>query len=114
MAREWSYWTRNKLEILSGYLSAFTSASRRSRERIFLDLMAGQPENVDRDTGETFDGSPLIAMNTDPPFTRLRFCELEPNASALDAALRTRFPEIRGTGLCPVIATRRSVRRFRN
>jgi three-Cys-motif partner protein len=50
MARPWSYWTRNKLEILAGYLQAFNSAAQRSRHRIYLDLMAGQPENVDRDT----------------------------------------------------------------
>jgi three-Cys-motif partner protein len=73
-------------------LSAFISASQTSRERIYLDLMAGQPENVDRDTGERFDGSPLIAMKADPPFTRLRFCELEPLASELDVALRAQFP----------------------
>jgi hypothetical protein len=38
--------------------------------------MAGQPENVDRDTGQRFDGSALIAMKADPSFTQLRFCEL--------------------------------------
>jgi three-Cys-motif partner protein len=92
MARPWSYWTRNKLEILAGYLRAFNNAARRSPQRIYLDLMAGQPENVDRDTGERFDGSPLIAMKADPPFTRLRFCELGPRATKLEAALREQFP----------------------
>lgn len=92
MSRQWSYWTRNKLEILAGYLRGFTTASKSSRERIYLDLMAGQPENVDRDTQETFDGSPIIALRVSPPFTRLRFCELEPVASELTAALQARFP----------------------
>ena len=32
--REWQYWTRNKLEILAGYLPAFdTAAKDRSSER---------------------------------------------------------------------------------
>jgi three-Cys-motif partner protein len=92
MPRPWSYWTRNKLEILAGYLPAFNSAARRSPHRIYLDLMAGQPENVDRDTRERFDGSPLIAMKADPPFTRLRFCELGPLATELEAALGAQFP----------------------
>ena len=92
MPRPWSYWTRNKLEILTGYLEAFNSAAQRSPHRIYLDLMAGQPENVYRDTGDRFDGSPLIAMKTNPPFTRLRFCELGPVATSLEAALRTQFP----------------------
>jgi hypothetical protein len=53
MAREWSYWTRNKLEILAKYLPAFTTASRNEAgERICLDLMAGQPKNVERHTGD--------------------------------------------------------------
>jgi hypothetical protein len=55
MARPWSYWTRNKLEMLTGYLPAFNRASQPSAERVYIDLMAGQPENVDRDTGQRFD-----------------------------------------------------------
>lgn len=93
-ARPWSYWTRNKLEILSGYLPAFTKAvSGKSSECIYLDLMAGQPKNVERYTGAEFDGSPVVAMNAQPPFTRLRFGELNPaRARALDQHLREKFP----------------------
>jgi len=46
--REWQYWTRNKLEILAGYLPAFNSASARSEERLYIDLMAGQPVNREK------------------------------------------------------------------
>jgi three-Cys-motif partner protein len=92
--REWSYWTRNKLEILTDYLPAFTTAvSGRSPECIYLDLMAGQPKNVERHTGAEFDGSPIVAMKTQPPFTRLRFGELNATrAAALDTHLREAFP----------------------
>jgi len=42
--REWQYWTRNKLSILAGYLPAFNVASsKRSPERLYIDLMAGEP-----------------------------------------------------------------------
>lgn len=55
--------------------------------------MAGQPSNVERYTGAEFDGSPIVAMNTDPPFTRLRFGELRPGrARALDTHLRQKYP----------------------
>lgn len=93
-AREWSYWTRNKLEILSGYLPSFTQAvSGKSSECIYLDLMAGQPKNVERHTGAEFDGSPVVAMRTRPPFSRLRFGEVNPaRAAELDAYLREQFP----------------------
>lgn len=65
--RGWNYWTRNKLEILAGYLPAFNNASKKASERIYLDLMAGRPVNVDAVTGEVFDGSARIAMASGRP-----------------------------------------------
>lgn len=50
--REWQYWTRNKLEILAGYLPAFNVAAKRSEERLYIDLMAGEPVNREKITGE--------------------------------------------------------------
>jgi three-Cys-motif partner protein len=92
-ARPWSYWTRNKLEILKDYLPAFTTASSKSSECVYLDLMAGQPKNIERHTGTEFDGSPVLAMKTRPAFSRLRFGELSPTRAAeLDTHLRGQFP----------------------
>ena len=55
--------------------------------------MAGQPKNVERHTGAEFDGSPVIAMNALPPFSRLRFGELNSaRARALESHLRETFP----------------------
>ena len=74
--REWPYWTRNKLEILGGYLSAFNQASSgMSSERIYIDLMAGEPFNRDAQTREEFDGSARLALSASPVFTRLAFCD---------------------------------------
>ncbi len=92
MPREWSYWTRNKLEILAGYLPAFNRASTRSRHRLYIDLMAGVPVNVNKETGEEFDGSARLALAASPAFTRFALCEMPEVASALDADLRERFP----------------------
>lgn len=91
--REWHYWTRNKLTILEDYLPAFTTASTRSPSTLFLDLMAGQPENQSKDTGENFDGSPRIAMDTEPKFKKLAFGELNRrNADAIQADLADQHP----------------------
>ena len=91
--REWQYWTRNKLEILAGYLPAFnTAAKNRSPERLYIDLMAGEPVNLERVTGEEFDGSARLALSTSPPFTKLAFCEMPDKARMLNADLRQRFP----------------------
>ena len=82
-ARGWSYWSRNKLEILQGYLPAFNQAAKSVEERIYLDLMAGEPENFDRDTEKKFDGSARIALSTTPSFTRFAFGELPPRAARI-------------------------------
>lgn len=94
MPRSWGFWTRYKLELLQRYLDAFTTTTKNlSPKRVYLDLFGGEPENVDRDTQNPIDGSARVALNTDdPPFTHLRFFELEPNATKLRQALSGEFP----------------------
>lgn len=93
MARPWGIWTQNKLDVLGLYLDAFTTASTRAGETIYLDLFAGEPDNEDRLTGEVIDGSARIALLVDnPPFTHLRFFETESKARSLEAGLRRDFP----------------------
>ncbi|WP_072805248.1 three-Cys-motif partner protein TcmP [Rhodococcoides yunnanense] len=90
--REWSYWTVNKLQILSDYLPAFNKAAKRSDERLYIDLMAGQAANVERYTGKQLAGSPRRALESDPGFTHHAFCELPKNAGALEDNLRRTYP----------------------
>ncbi|MGY1946158.1 three-Cys-motif partner protein TcmP [Nocardia asiatica] len=91
MARKWSYWTKNKLQILGDYAPAFNTASKKRSERLYLDLMAGRPENEERLTGEKIDGSARRVLSAEPGFTRHVFFELPPNAARLDAALTAQF-----------------------
>ncbi|MFC9993100.1 three-Cys-motif partner protein TcmP [Nocardia sp. NPDC127526] len=93
MAREWSYWTSNKLNILGDYVPAFNTASKRSSERLYLDLMAGRPENVERLSGSVIDGSPRRVLSANPGFTRHVFFELPANADKLEVVLRKEFPQ---------------------
>jgi three-Cys-motif partner protein len=91
--RFWGFWTRGKLDLLRSYLAAFAKASKRSPQRIYLDLFAGGPEGRDRLTGELIPGSPRIALSVgQPQFSVLRFFEQEPTASALRSALTAEFP----------------------
>jgi three-Cys-motif partner protein len=92
MARDWGYWTVQKLEILRDYLPAFTTASKRAGATVYLDLFAGAAENVSRDTGEIIDGSPRIALATRPEFTKVALFELPAHAPKLEAALRATYP----------------------
>jgi three-Cys-motif partner protein len=91
--REWQYWTRNKLSILAGYLPAFNIASsKKSSERLYIDLMAGDPFNRDAQTGEESDGSARLALTSAPPFARIALCEMPWKAAALEKDLRARHP----------------------
>ena len=91
--REWQYWTRNKLEILAGYLPAFNGASAKARHRVYIDLMAGDPFNRDRATGVEFDGSARLALSSEPGFTKLAFCEMPTKAAKLQRDLPARYPD---------------------
>ncbi|MBO0854566.1 MAG: three-Cys-motif partner protein TcmP, partial [Nocardia sp.] len=93
MARQWSYWTNNKLLILGDYVNAFNIASKSAKETVYLDLMAGQPENTARHTGEKIDGSPRRVLAADNGFTRHVFCELPDRATQLENTLRHDFPD---------------------
>ena len=93
MSRTWGYWTRGKLDVLRQYLDAFTTASKSTSERIYIDAFAGDPENVDRLTGNEIEGSARIALSIDnPPFTHIRLFETEPKAKKLESVLRADFP----------------------
>jgi hypothetical protein len=46
--RSWGWWTEQKLDILGDYLAAFTTACKRAGQTVYLDLFAGQPDNVER------------------------------------------------------------------
>ena len=79
--------------MLREYLDRFTTTTKgKSTEALYLDVFGGQPENRERYTNETLDGSSRIALSiNDPPFTRLRFFELEPYANRLANSLGSEF-----------------------
>lgn len=92
--RDWGDWTELRLEILTQYLDRFTTASKSVGARVFLDAFAGQGRGRSRSTGDVFEGSARIALNTDgPPFSHLRYLEPDPdNARKLQADLQQEYP----------------------
>ena len=90
--RSWGWWTEQKLDVLTDYLGAFTRASTKAQTTVYLDLFAGQPENVSRGRdGHLIRGSARRALDTRPPFTVLRFFELASRASSLDRVLKAEY-----------------------
>jgi three-Cys-motif partner protein len=93
--RSWGYWTQLKLAILNDYLPAFLRASSgRAAEFVYLDAFAGEGRGIDRLTGEEFNGSARIALETDVAggFTRLRYFEQANKAKELQDKLTTDYP----------------------
>lgn len=96
-ARPSGDWAREKLFIVARYIDIFTTGQKRKwPRRAFVDLMAGPGLCVDRETGEEFAGSPLLALRTKTPFTDVVFVELD---AELRAALAQRMsaPDLRPT-----------------
>lgn len=93
MPRSWGWWTEQKLDILGDYLSAFTRASTRAGQTVYLDLFAGQPDNVSRDQERRpIRGSARRALDAKPALSHMRFFELASNASNLQRALTAEYP----------------------
>lgn len=91
--RSWGWWTEQKLDVLADYLTAFTRASAKAKATVYLDLFAGQAENVSRSRDEhPIRGSARRALDTQPPFTVLQFFELASRAGSLDRALKAEYP----------------------
>ena len=86
------YWTEVKLDVLSKYLTAFNSASRRAKSTVYLDLFGGSLSHTLEDSGKTFPGSTARAICTEPQFSRLVFWELDAQAAALKSDLEKEFP----------------------
>ena len=89
----WDWWSEVKLQVLAGYLNAFTRAVRgRSREAIYLDLFAGSFVNERRHGSGTFPGSSQVALDANPQFTRLALFELPGPAERLRQAIEEARP----------------------
>ena len=92
MNREWGFWSEVKLDALERYLQRFNTASRSAQTVLYLDLFAGSILNVRRDQpNKTFEGSTVRALRAEPPFTHLRFFELEAKAESLNSQLDQQF-----------------------
>lgn len=92
--RDWGFWTEQKLQMLADYLPAFTKAAKNKARgtTIYLDLFAGDIRNMSRTTGEEISGSPKVALDSTPEFTKVRLFELPPYAARLEADLLAEYP----------------------
>ncbi len=76
---EIGYWSEVKLEILRKYAAAYSRilAAQPSLQHIYVDAFSGAGKHISRSTGEFVLGSPLNALNLDPPFREYHFIDLD-------------------------------------
>lgn len=104
-ARDAGLWAKEKLDFLDEFGPPALAATKKKRDRIFLDLFAGPGLNVVPETGEEFPGSPMrVATLTAPRdprthFTRGIFCNLDEDCHT---ALRQRLGALQADGRCVV------------
>lgn len=85
--RDANPWARYKLDIVECYLPAFSKACQRAGQHYVVDAFAGPGVNVFRDDGERRWGTPLVALHSDPPVTRVLAMDTDDRSLA---ALRAR------------------------
>jgi three-Cys-motif partner protein len=101
-------WTDEKLQVLEGYLSAYTTALKNTSFRKgYIDAFAGTgyreaperlellPDLVDEEPQTLLDGSARIALRTQPPFDGFVFIEQHGGRRAQLEQLKDEFPEHR-------------------
>ena len=77
-------WSEVKLAIIKEYASAYSKimdsqrrAKIRSLRGLYIDAYAGPGYHLSKRSGELVEGSPLIAINTDPPFHEYHFIDTD-------------------------------------
>lgn len=77
---EIGYWSEIKLDIIRDYVKAYSTilAAQKSPplHHVYIDAFAGAGVHKSKKTGEEIEGSPVIAVNTQPPFKEYHFIDL--------------------------------------
>ena len=78
LVRDSGPWAKDKLYYVGRYMSIFNGGMKNFwPQRGYIDLMAGPGVCKDRDSGDEFDGSPLLALASEPPFRRALLADVD-------------------------------------
>ena len=76
---EIGYWSELKLEIIQKYAQAYSTVISKQPsicEYVYIDAFAGAGVHISKQTKEYLTGSPLNALNVEPPFNEFHFIDL--------------------------------------
>jgi three-Cys-motif partner protein len=76
---EIGYWSEVKLDIIRDYAKAYSTilAAQPRLYHVYVDAFAGAGVHLSKLRGEGIPGSPLIAVDTEPPFREYHFIDLD-------------------------------------
>ncbi len=77
---EVGYWSEVKLDIVREYATAYSTIMARQemiRKHVYIDAFAGAGVHMSKQTRKFIPGSPLNALNVEPPFSELHFVDLD-------------------------------------
>jgi three-Cys-motif partner protein len=101
-ARAVGRWATTKLRVLENYMQLFTVGMKPTSKKrfnwsglVYIDLFAGPGVCIVRGTEKEIEGSPLLALRTPHPFSKLYFVESDPESHAALAS-RTKETEKEG------------------
>ena len=81
-------WSKDKLYFVRYFSTLFNGGMKNLwPTRAYVDLFAGPGRCIDRETGVEYDGSPLLSLQCQTPFTHLFFNDID---DSFVSALRTR------------------------
>lgn len=80
---EIGYWSEIKLDIVRDYAAAYSKIlTSKNLPHIYVDAFAGAGQHVSKQTGKFIPGSPLNALDVEPPFREYHFIDL--NSAKID------------------------------
>ncbi|MDO8737119.1 MAG: three-Cys-motif partner protein TcmP [Thermoleophilia bacterium] len=78
---EIGYWSEVKLEIVKRYAAAYSkilsAQTNHPLHHVYIDAFAGPGTNISKATGEFIPGSPLNALNINPPFREFFLIDID-------------------------------------
>lgn len=75
-----NYWSEIKLDIVQKYASAYSailSNTHSVKEHVYIDAFAGAGIHISKETGEPIKGSPVNALEVQPPFKKFYLIDLD-------------------------------------
>jgi len=95
---EVGYWSEIKLDIVKKYAKAYSTilAKQPRLKHFYIDAFAGAGKHISRMTKKFIPGSPLNALNVEPPFVEYHFIDIKrEKVEALEVLSRERTQDVK-------------------